>query len=111
MNLYEVDLNTIADGVLPIMFHRELNKALENIADVNTDLKDRKIVMTVTLKPNEDRRGARVLVEAVCKTRGPEARAGSVFIQRNDKNEIVPVAQRPMTAEDLPFEQQIAEGE
>jgi hypothetical protein len=51
-----IDLNTFADGAFAERFNVELRKTLENIADPNTDpKKSRKVIMTVTLKGDEER--------------------------------------------------------
>ncbi|WP_167578542.1 replication terminator protein [Jeotgalibacillus proteolyticus] len=51
-----IDLNTFAEGALAERFNREMQRAMENIADPNTkpELK-RKVTMTVTLEGDEKR--------------------------------------------------------
>lgn len=60
-----IDLNTFANGALAEKVNIELQKVLENIADPNTDHKKaRKVTVTMTLKANERRNLANVLVDA-----------------------------------------------
>lgn len=60
-----IDLNTFASGALSEKVNIELQKVLENIADPNTDHKKaRKVTVTMTLKANERRNLANVLVDA-----------------------------------------------
>ena len=57
MKMPKIDLGTFANGSLAERFDLELQKALENIADPNTDFKTaRKITMEVTLKAADDNR-------------------------------------------------------
>jgi hypothetical protein len=59
-----VDLNDFAGGAVAERFNLELQKALENIADPNTDPKKaRKVTLTVTLTGNENRDIASVKVQ------------------------------------------------
>lgn len=58
--LQKLTLETIAAGVAPELFERELAKVLENIKDPNTAAaKKRQIRLTFTFVPREDRNGAR----------------------------------------------------
>lgn len=51
-----IDLNTFANGALAERLNIEIQKAIENIADPNTDPKKaRKVHVTLTLKTNENR--------------------------------------------------------
>lgn len=51
-----IKLSNFAEGAVDERFNLELKKALENLADLNTDpLKARKITLTITLKGNEER--------------------------------------------------------
>ena len=52
----KLNLAEMAQGAFMEQFHRELNQVLANIADPNTDPKKaRKITLTMTLKPEENR--------------------------------------------------------
>ena len=59
-----IDLNTFASGALAEKVNIELQKALDNIADPNTDHKKaRKVTVSITLKANEKRNLANVIVD------------------------------------------------
>lgn len=59
-----IDLNSFASGALAEKVNIELQKALDNIADPNTDHKKaRKVSVTITLKANEKRNLANVVVD------------------------------------------------
>ena len=52
----KLNLAEMAQGAFMEQFHRELGQVLANIADPNTDPKKaRKITLTMTLKPDENR--------------------------------------------------------
>ena len=60
-----INLSEFADGAVDERFNHELQKVLENLADLNTDpLKARKITLTMTLKGSEQRNISNVSVEA-----------------------------------------------
>lgn len=51
-----IDLNTFANGALAARFNEELSRVLNNIQDPNTKATDaRKITLTVSLKPDQER--------------------------------------------------------
>ncbi|MEK3993678.1 replication terminator protein [Psychrobacillus sp. FSL K6-2365] len=59
-----IDLNTFASGALSEKVNIEIQKALDNIADPNTDHKKaRKVNVSITLKANEKRNLANVIVD------------------------------------------------
>lgn len=59
-----IDLNTFASGALSEKVNIELQKALDNIADPNTDHKKaRKVTVSITLKANGKRNLANVIVD------------------------------------------------
>lgn len=59
-----IDLNTFASGALSEKVNIEIQKALDNIADPNTDHKKaRKVTVSITLKANEKRNLANVIVD------------------------------------------------
>ncbi|GGA31923.1 replication terminator protein [Psychrobacillus lasiicapitis] len=59
-----IDLNAFAGGALAEKVNIELQKALDNIADPNTDHKKaRKVAVTITLKANEKRNLANVIID------------------------------------------------
>lgn len=59
-----IDLNTFAGGALAEKVNIEVQKVLDNIADPNTDHKKaRKVQVNITLKANEKRNLANVIVD------------------------------------------------
>lgn len=51
-----INLETLANGAFTEQVNREIQKVIENIQDPNTDAKAaRKVTVTITLKPNEQR--------------------------------------------------------
>lgn len=59
-----IDLNTFASGALSEKVNIEIQKALDNIADPNTDHKKaRKVNVSITLKANEKRNLANVVID------------------------------------------------
>lgn len=59
-----IDLNTFAGGALAERTNIEIKKALENISDPNTDHKKaRKVTVVITLKANEKRNLANVMID------------------------------------------------
>lgn len=56
MSHQKLNLAEMAQGAFMEQFHRELGQVLANIADPNTDpKKTRKLTLTMTLKPDENR--------------------------------------------------------
>lgn len=52
----EVSLENLSNGAAVELFNRELEKALENVLDVNTvATQKREVTLKLTIKPNEDR--------------------------------------------------------
>jgi hypothetical protein len=63
-----VTLSTLAEGAVLELFQAELNKVLDNIADVNTDPEaKREISIKVRIAPNEKREMADVVVDVTSK--------------------------------------------
>ncbi|MEK4513629.1 replication terminator protein [Paenibacillus sp. FSL K6-2524] len=61
----EIKLESLADGSISERFKQELAKVLVNIADPNTEAKTtRKITISLTIKPNENRETAEVSISA-----------------------------------------------
>ena len=59
-----IDLNTFASGALSEKVNIEIQKALDNIADPNADHKKaRKVNVSITLKANEKRNLANVVID------------------------------------------------
>lgn len=60
-----INFDTLAGGALKERLNTELEKVLENIADPNTkDTKTRKLNISISFKPNEERDLAEVSIEA-----------------------------------------------
>lgn len=61
----QINLQELAGGAVAERFNREFQKVLNNIADPNTEAKKkRKVQMTVTVTPNEDRTLATITILA-----------------------------------------------
>lgn len=72
MDYMEVDLENLNGGALPELFQAELEKALANIADVNTAAKEpREITLKVVLTPDESRASVKTKVQAWSKLAKP----------------------------------------
>lgn len=55
-NVTKINTETFASGAMAEKLNVELQKVMENIADPNTDAKKtRKVTLTLTLKPDENR--------------------------------------------------------
>ena len=64
----EMKLETLGEGLVAKRFEKALAQVVANIHDMNTDHKiKRKIVLTMTLMPNESRDQVGVEVQAVTK--------------------------------------------
>lgn len=75
----EVSLGSLAGGGAAEQFQHELEKVLENIQDVNCDpTTKRQIVMTISIKPSEERDFAQVQVSFATKLAGIRG-TGSTF--------------------------------
>ncbi len=62
-------------------FHSELEKVIANILDPNTPAKKpRKVKLEMTIKPNEQRNMAEVLVTTSCSLQAPEPLETSIYI-------------------------------
>lgn len=79
--LPDVSLENIRGGAAIEMFDHELQRVVENIADLNTDAEaTRKVVLTVTIKPNATRDDAVYLIGAEAKLAPPRAVPGHMYI-------------------------------
>lgn len=69
MNFKEIQLANIADGKAVSQFNFELNRALENCLDPNTDpTAMREVTLKVKIKPQADRARAEITFQASSKT-------------------------------------------
>lgn len=81
-----MSLENLGDGAAIEMFNDELQKILDNIVDPNAQAKkDRKIVLTVTIKPDEDRQIGDILIECQGKTAASRAYATRCVIGKAGK--------------------------
>jgi hypothetical protein len=79
----QVSLETIGHGVAAELFDRELVEVLKNIADPNTDpTSPRKIILTVTIAPNDMREEAAVQVKCVSRVAGVRPHGSTVFFAK-----------------------------
>ena len=68
-----ISLVDIGQGAAVEKFDHELQQALDNIQDPNTPArKARKVVLTVTITPDEEREMGKVRIEAKCVLPAPE---------------------------------------
>jgi len=82
-DLKEITLETLNGGSVPETFQHEWTKLLENIDDVNTPAKKaRKITITVSVHPSEDRRTAAVSVVCEAKFAPPYAAETMVHLTK-----------------------------
>jgi hypothetical protein len=86
----KMSLVNIKDGAAVEAFDRCLVNVLNNINDINTDTKPRKIVLTVTLAPTADRGLMGIGVECVSHFRPQEQFATTAVIQHGYCVEVKP---------------------
>lgn len=84
-----IDLNNFASGAVSEKFNAELQRVLDNIADPNTDAKkSRKVTLTVTLKPNDNRDLANVSVETKSTIAPPTPIGTSLLIDMDSNGKV-----------------------
>lgn len=82
----EIRLESLADGSISERFNQELQKVLANIADPNTTAKTvRKISITLSIKPNDNREMAEVSIQATS-TLAPAKEIMTTIIMDRDNN-------------------------
>lgn len=80
----EIKLESLADGSISERFKQELAKVLANIADPNTTAKTvRKITISLSIKPNDNRETAEVSIQAAS-TLAPAKEVMTTFIMDRD---------------------------
>ena len=93
-------LENIGNGATIERFNLALQEVLDNIQDLNTDPKKaRKVVMTVTIVPDEDRGVGRYLIDVAAKTAPIKPHPGRVFLGRNSRGKGVATEDNPVQAE------------
>jgi hypothetical protein len=80
-----VTLVTLADGAALELFQSELDRVLRNIADINTEAKQKRtITLTVTFAPDEERQLGTVSVKAAAKLAGLRGAKTHVYFGRHE---------------------------
>lgn len=83
--LKKLGLTTIANGVAEELFERELREVAKNIDDVNTSPDaSRKITLTVTLKPDLERREVKATVEVKSQLAPTKPASATIFCGKVD---------------------------
>jgi len=77
-----MSLATLAGGAAVEKFDAELERVLQNIADINTTGGDRGITLKVTLKPDAERSFCRVSVQVSSRLQPEEPFGTQMFIGR-----------------------------
>jgi hypothetical protein len=86
----ELSFATLAGGGVQEKLQYALDEAAANIADPNTDAKKaRKVTMTLTLKPNEQRTIANLEVDVKTSLAAPVGISTTLMIDRDEKGKIV----------------------
>jgi uncharacterized protein YuzE len=86
----KLNLAEMAQGAFMEQFHRELNQVLTNIADPNTDPKKaRKITLTMTLKPDENREVVTVETQSKSTLVPPKPLGTTIIIDRDNDGSVV----------------------
>jgi len=87
--LTAIDLTTVGGGAAIERFKVELDRALWNIADPNTEWKKpRKIVLTVTIQPNEQRKAGFIGIDCSFKPVPNRSHHTPFHIRRTDTGEL-----------------------
>ena len=85
MEAIEIDIATICGGGVNEVFQREFREVLKNIADPNTDPEGtRKLTLTFTVKPHEDRSGAQVFFTCRAALQPAVVAKAPVFLSRHE---------------------------
>ena len=83
-------LDELMGGAVSERFAGEMKRVLQNILDPNTDAKKaRKIQITVTVKPNENRNSAEFHVEAKSTLAAPLPVSTSVYIGKDKDGSVI----------------------
>lgn len=87
-SLESVSLADLGRGAAVEKFAVELERVLENIADPNTDAEaKRKITLTVTFLPNEDRDTVATVIDCGSKLAPPKVHGTVLFVGREKRGE------------------------
>jgi len=86
----KLSFTTLAGGGVEEKLQYALDEVAENIADPNTDAKKvRKVTMTLTLKPNEQRTIANLEVDVKTSLAAPVGISTTLMIDRDGEGKIV----------------------
>ena len=86
----KLNLSTLAGGGVQEKLQYALDEVATNIADPNTDAKKtRKVTMTLTLKPNEQRSIANLEIDVKTSLVAPVGISTTLMIDRDDKGKTV----------------------
>ena len=86
----KLSFSTLAGGGVEEKLQYALSEVAANIADPNTDAKKaRKITMTLTLKPNENRMVAETSIEVKTSLAAPAGISTTLLIDRDEKGNAV----------------------
>jgi hypothetical protein len=93
-------LETLREGAAVERFNDELQVILANALDPNTSYKvKRKITLTVTFAPDEDRRGMDIEIKCESKLAPPKSVDGYAYLRKNEKGEITATEFNPSQPE------------
>lgn len=85
-----INFATLAGGAVEEKLQYALSEVADNIADPNTDPKKaRKITMTLTVKPNEQRTIANVEIDVKTSLAAPIGISTTLMIDRDEKGKAV----------------------
>jgi hypothetical protein len=86
----KLSFSTLAGGGVEEKLQYALDEIAENISDPNTDAKKaRKVTMTLTLKPNEQRTIANLDIDVKTSLVAPVGISTTLMIDRDEKGKIV----------------------
>jgi len=85
-----ISFNTLAGGAVEEKLQYALAEVAANIADPNTDAKKtRKVTMTLTIKPNEQRTIASLDIDVKTSLAAPKTISTAIMIDRDEKGKAV----------------------
>lgn len=85
-----IDLNGFAEGAAAEKFNNEMQKVLDNIADLNTDPeKVRTVTLTIKVKPSENRQTANVSVIAKSALAPAKEVSSTIIMDRDTKGKMI----------------------
>lgn len=97
-----VTLQTLKGGAASEMFELAWDQVLQNIADINTTLKDRTIILKVVLKPSEDRNYIGVSISCDTKLQGQDPEKTMCLLKFDKRGRTFAVGTEPRQQE-IPF--------